>query len=128
MVHVKFETAVLASEKGFPKLNTGYGYNENGQIVDPCFSKATCEAQYQWQLQDWLREKHKIHVAVSPWKESFVSSNRKQHRTVYEGNVINEKDNWRTIQLSSFSKNYEDCMEDCLIFALNLIINNCNKQ
>jgi hypothetical protein len=122
MADINFKTAILAKEKEFPDLGKRYAYNKDGMVVDPFYSESVCEIQSQDDLKTWLREKHRIHITISPWKESFVSSGRKQNRTMYEGNIINEKDSWRIVQINSFSKKYEDCMDECLVFALELII------
>ena len=61
---VKFELAKLLKEKGFPLKNTGYAYNKNGELVDPCFSIWECEAPTIAEIVMWLYEKHGIWISV----------------------------------------------------------------
>lgn len=130
MISVSFDVAKKMKEKSIYAVSSSMNghslYNEEGQKItsmvygknemEKCFSRPSQE-----KLCQVLRETYKIHCSVAPWRESFVSSGIKQHRTVYEGNVIDEKNDWKTNQISSFSKEHAQCMDECLLFALNLI-------
>jgi hypothetical protein len=131
---IKFETAVLAKEKGFDE-QTRNAFDENGEEIfcDPCSNSVRLVGlgnrqghkwwnskeigKYarpsQFLLQRWLREVHKIHIEI-----------------LYGQKANSENEYWyyTTIQVDKKKKktlvcndDYEEALENALVQALNLI-------
>lgn len=66
---VSFELSKMLKEKSYPLSNTGYGYNNDGNLADPCFSNIICEAPAIADVVMWLYEKHGIWVLVD-WSQT----------------------------------------------------------
>lgn len=132
---VEFATAKLAKEKRYDEVTTGrLGfslYNEEGQKITSCAyferERNTCFLRpTQEELQTWLREKHRIHLSVSPWKDEMNDAEpeanpKESFQVLYEGNVIDVDDDWNTFSDFSYHHSYEECLEALLIEGLNLI-------
>lgn len=102
---VSFEIAKLLKEKGFPLKNTGYAYNKNGELVDPCFSIWECEAPTIAEVVMWIYEKHGIWVSVNYGKGSQTW-----------GYIICENENKenRHFGFDKLNQAYEAAIEYCL--------------
>lgn len=132
---IEFATAKLAKEKGFDVVTSGgFGfslYNEAGEKISSCayFEKEreTCFLRpYQEDLAKWLREKHRIHVSVNPWKDEMNDADAKEipeegFQVLYEGNIIDINNNWNSFYNYSYYHFYEECLEALLIEGLKLI-------
>lgn len=95
-------TEKLAVKIGFlQKRRTGYGKIPKTTLVD---------------IQDWLRDTHRIHCSVAPWEDKELSEDE-----LYEGNVIDVNRNWNTSLINSFFDGYYPCLESCIIFALQIL-------
>ena len=127
---IKFETAVLAKEKGFDE-QTRNAFDENGEEIfcDPCSNSVRLvglgnrQGHKWWNsqeigkyarptqslLQRWLREVHNIHITIT----SISQESWQYHITKVRdslGKLYNED-----------YDDYEEALEDALVGALNLI-------
>jgi len=106
---VKFETAVLAKEKGFESYKNCITFPST--IKD--FKKSNL-AVTQSLLQKWLREIHNIDIMIIPKYKDLGK---------FYGCIL-EVDNKKTISnLGSNFKNYEEALEKGLLEGLKLIEN-----
>jgi hypothetical protein len=107
---ITFETAKLANEKGFPKLDYGYEYDKGGCVVDPTFYKGDYSIPSQSLLQRWIREKHnlKLWVAFNYTKEWFCY-------------YVNQYDDTVILNADLREATYEEALEKGLIEGLKLI-------
>lgn len=104
-------TEKLAVKIGFlQKRRTGYGKIPKTTLVD---------------IQDWLREIHKIHCSVAPWRDC---SNVMSKDAMYEGNVIDENDDWNVSLINSFYKDHYYCLEACINHSLQILKNRHGKE
>ena len=119
---VNFEIAKLLKEKGFPLKNTGYAYNKNGELVDPCFSIWECEAPTIAEVVMWLYEKHKIWISVGGdynYKFKFEIHTWKWYeieKTYRLGHTVLGESFWDTSSkaFDSPTEAYEAAIEYCL--------------
>lgn len=121
MRQISFETAALAYKKQF-RNGSFAAYDINGKITSPYYSgiykngeyeNGDCvyEAPYQEELLEWLRNKHKCFIVVSP---------------KFYGNVVNWKvqvifDACNSLDNNGDFLSYEDALEFGLKLALEYI-------
>lgn len=121
---VKFETARLAREKGFPQELGSYHYDHvfdneltYGRATEQSFSEDMTAAPTQSLLQRWLREKHDIHCVIEV--------GTRNGNNVFEANLRSDSFDDEQIDESESSEytfnTYEKALEDCLVDALNCI-------
>ena len=95
---ISFLTAKLLKEKGFPLKNTGYAYNKNSELVDPCFSIWECEAPTIAEVVMWLYEKHGIWISVIDISPSHIlweyQISRKEVGLIYSSSQYPVKHNY----------------------------------
>lgn len=103
MKFIELETAKLAKEKGFPLT-----------IIKPNGEYIIYSAPYQVELQDWLRDKHNIHIYVNHYEFSVKSGNG------YYFHIGKSIMNSNTKYTGKY-ESYEDALEDGLYEALKLI-------
>ena len=136
---VSFNTAVLGKEIGFDEFcNDVYidylqdtEYSKKGvflskdSILKGCNSFSYSNEYYkvisapqQTILQKWLREKHLLHIEIY----GFVSGDEETRQ--YYHCIRNMKKYSDLTDDSETFDEYEDCLEDGLLTALNLIKNN----
>lgn len=132
---IGYDTALLAKEKGFDELCNHYIWSdsESKQPLDVVRSsnKGRPCKQEQWEdeekgkrvftisvptqslLVKWLREKHKIDVAIIPGGHTYMAQ------------IIdkNKKEGFRTVKVEDVKifKSYEQALEHALFEALKLI-------
>lgn len=137
---IKFETAILAKEKGFD-WNTTHWYNRNEHLlekfveVDDIIKSITIGDIYkhivsvphilaptQNVLQKWLRDIHKIEISITP-TSSQLDFSEGYNYYVYDRNTTYEF--WSTPDncvIGEYSHSiYEDALEESLLHSLNLI-------
>jgi hypothetical protein len=118
---ISFNTAKLAKEKGFDISGNDFYYdlgNNNELSVGYYSSYAysqrklnlTLLAPNQSLLQKWLREKHKLHVAVYPIKDKWDGDVR----------ILTGKINNSPVDFFGYDS-YEEALEVGLYEALKLI-------
>jgi len=122
---IKFETAVLAKEKGFVNRSTEK-WCDNVEGQEPVLTTGTSslyhplftnnqdiyhefEAPTQSLLQRWLREVHKIHITITS-----ISQESWQYHITKVGDSLGKLYN-------EDYDDYEEALEDALVHALNLI-------
>ena len=130
---IEFTTAKLAKQKGFIlPLDTNRSYfNNSGSIHPYNWYKSDelydyTDAPTQDELKTWLREKRRIHVSVNPWKDEMDDADPEEipeegFQILYEGNIIDVNDDWRTVYDFSYYNDYYECLENLLVEALKLI-------
>jgi len=134
---IKFETAKLAKEKGFD-IDVNHFISQYGKDGGIVFSESVDYDNYnhknwnndnrvnlfsaptQSELQKWLRDKYRIHVSANPWKDEIPNS-IEGFQVLYEGNIIDVNNDWRTVCDFSYYKSYEECLEELFLEALKLI-------
>ena len=121
MKQISFETAALAYKKKF-KLGSFAAYDINGNITSPYYGgifkndeyeNGDCvyEAPYQEELLEWLRNKHKCFIVVSPKFYDKV--------VVWKVQVI--FDSCNSLDNNEDFLTYEDALEFGLKLALEYI-------
>jgi len=119
--YISYEIAKLLTEKGFiipydsfrgvyingifKRLNpgTGYGYNSDDEVI------AVCSLQL---AMKWLREVHKIHVAIYPYGD--YSCDNYQFDVYKDGNFVVSKDDGYIT--------YEDACEAAIKYCIENLI------
>lgn len=124
MRRISFETAKLAAEKGYYE-GCDYIYDIHGNIIyiDNCvfgiIPEYCCPAPYQEELQEWLREKKRIHICIDvPYVDKEEDPYPGYSYQLYytsRGTALccQRKDNQRS--------SYEETLEIALTDALNKI-------
>ena len=77
-----------------------------------CYDTIPCPLWQQ--VQEWLREKHDVHIVIDPAKE--------KGKLTYYGSVVSDLVNEEVYCIEGFDT-YEECLEDALLDGLNLIEN-----
>lgn len=123
---IKFETAVLAKEKGFdvqsdhwfqyrPYNNSYVLFDSSDNLLSPRFDEGDLWCPTQSLLQRWLREVHFIDVVIYP---SFMGSEMNYYYLVFS-----KRDFDNIIQGETNNYTYEEAFEAGLQKALKLIDN-----
>lgn len=115
---IKYETAILAKAKGYPQNLAEYHYTNiwpdtllNGPVTEDPFPENGYTAPTQTSLQRWLREKYDMHLTVGP-------TDRGRYLTDVYHDSFPENDEYEE---EDFALSYEEGVEHCLVFLLNLI-------
>ena len=121
MQTVCFETAKLAKEKGFDAPVCSW-YNFSGLFIkgwEDELQRASndkkfpsCLAPNQYQLSDWLRVEHNLHIEILYDYENDNTSYHYAIRTIGKENGRDWKEDYAT---------YEECLETALQEALKMI-------
>ena len=109
---IKFDTAILAKEKGFDYDTDDY-YSSKTKVTSVSYNEYPAPTQSL--LQKWLREKHNIHIVVNigiPHGSKYCS---------FYSNVIRFNKTHKSKFRSEFYKSHEDALESGLFNALELI-------
>jgi hypothetical protein len=114
---IEFETAKLATEKGYVLRFAGYNYSEenNYELSLNVYTKEDLikfkifAAPTQSFLQKWLRETHGFHIFITP-----------REKDNYQYNFTNNNNTDITLKNNGF-KTYEEALEKALQSVLNLI-------
>jgi hypothetical protein len=125
---ISLNTAKLAKEKGFPQIPSQEDiggtnflmYYPDGHIrgfwFNPYdYAEETARAATQSLLQKWLREEHRMHIAVMPWSKTTWW---------YQVEGIEIYDDPNGVLLSDScteSDTYEEALECGLLKSLGLI-------
>ena len=109
---ISFETAQLAKEKGF-SIGCDWQYDECGYIGDSLCMPHYFKAPFQYQLLDWLRERHKLHIEIG-------YDDLRWYYIIYKPEV---DENYNVNIFKNFAgiNNYNNCLERALQEALKLI-------
>ena len=125
MQRIKFETAKLATKKGYPTCrekyySCQYSLWTNNQTLYH-YSAGTCllysdliPALYQAELQEWLRNKHGVSVLIyldETLSYIWTITGLHPQASIQEFHQSNEV----------WCGHYEDCLEDGLRTALSLL-------
>ena len=105
---LQINTLKLAEDAGFVNITKTDWENKRSSLND---------------IQDWLRDIHKIHCSVAPWGDESISGVE-----IYEGNVIDVKDDWNTSIINNYYDSYYECLEDCIVFALKILKEKYGKE
>lgn len=138
---IKFETALLAKEKGFPfdhscgfdsefyvtkRTRVKWGRKvayEVGDLEKDMTDQTCCDyrdvkgqnrlyAPTQDELQEWLREEHKIYIAILPFNPE---------KDIFELHIYYKKNNEYKDSITTEVGSYIEVLENGLIEALNFI-------
>jgi predicted transcriptional regulator len=123
---VKFETALLASEKGFNYMKANcYGDNlaydtgvHKGKLIQAGTTLNNVLAPNQSLLQRWLREFHEISVKV----DDFYTNSKIRYDYIVCKLGHQEESH------SELYETYEEALEVALVEALNMIKNGKKKK
>lgn len=113
---VQYETAELAERKGFIADTMAFYWKDTkGLVEDTTYAwhhGMHLPAPTQATLQKWLRDRHDIHCEVCV----YANDNGKDY---FKGDIIADKfvDDGGVNDIRFAT--YEECLEDCLIDALN---------
>lgn len=118
---VSFEAAKLAKNNNFPYMDYGYGYSDDGLLVDPMFTTVICKAPTQTSLQKWLREVHNIHIMIN-YKPNKKMWDAMAYSLLLSGKEFtNEYFIWKNLDNLDDYNTYEEALENGLIEALKII-------
>lgn len=114
---ISFETAKLCKEKRIVIPYTNYAYSSNGKDLFRIWDERE-KPERNWKdkipvyglhvLQKWLREVHKIEIAVQWFDKGYIKTVKKQP---FKNNTY-RMETWNS---------YEEALEMALFEALNLI-------
>lgn len=117
---VSFETAQLAVEKGYEEDCLGGIYDIYGNIINiddyglGIIPQYCCQAPYQAELQQWLREKHGVSVLVElddTLSYYWIIAPLHPESSILESKIAQEV----------WCGHYEDCLESGLQAALKMM-------
>lgn len=121
---ISLETAILCKQKGISIPYTNYAYSSNGDTLFRIWEKRE-KSERDWKnkipayklhvLQKWLREVHKIEIAVQWFDKGYIKAVKKHP---FKAN---------TYRMETWSS-YEDALEAALFEALNLIQDEGNNK
>lgn len=120
MRKVSFETAKLAAEKGYDEDCLGGIYDIYGNIINiddyglGIIPQYCCQAPYQAELQQWLREKHGVSVLVElddTLSYYWIMAPLHPESSILESKIAQEV----------WCGHYEDCLESGLQAALKMV-------
>lgn len=131
MKDLKYNTAKLAQEKGFPKKFCTFGISKSENIhctvsqcnlwdnIMPCCSQS--------ELQKWVREIHKIHIEIKPTpfgQENFKWTFKLGLMEISSIPNIMRKNSYSTLakENESYFDSYEEALEEGLLESLKLLI------
>lgn len=116
---IQFETAKLAKEKWFDNpCRTHYStdgllHKATQPITHKSLRSGGCLASYQYELMDWLRVKHNIHIEISI--ENFTDG------YIWQYQILTIGEDHSILKFDGEFKGYNDCLEFALQEALKLI-------
>lgn len=129
MIHISFDTAKLAFEKGYKvgcascytagdkrrwTLHNGSSFkngDDNGNLI--------YEAPYQSELQEWLRNEHKIHIVVM--QSNLPMTDLQTDKWEWGYNIVMVDNPTEDLSVRMGYETYEDALEVGLYEALNII-------
>lgn len=110
---ISYKTAELARKKGFVYKTYAFYWTDTKQlIIDDYFAEHSgvhLSAPTQSLLEKWLRNFHKIHIAVYPIKEFWEGDVRKLDKKINSSFITLE---------AGIYKTYEEALEAGLLEAL----------
>ena len=129
MIRISFKTAKLACEKGY-KVGCDKCYTAKGKYLWPPYygnsfkngdDNGDCmyEAPYQAELQEWLRNEHKIHIVVIQTNLPMIEPQTDQWEWGID--VVRVDDPNKSLCLKMGYETYESALEVGLYEALNII-------
>ena len=118
--HVDFDTAKLLAEAGFnePCKTLVYIDATDWDGKGDIFDRAYCPVPTQSLAARWLREKHRIHVAVMPHAEEWYWELRNTNGSFLTGSAYHNR----------MFPSYEEALEAGLREAFEHIINQPKQQ
>ena len=121
---ISFETAKLCKEKGIVIPYTNYAYSSDGKDLFRIWDERE-KPERNWKdkipvyglhvLQKWLREVHKIEIAVQWFDKGYIKAVKKHP---FKNNTY-RMETWNS---------YEEALEMALFEALNLISDEGNNK
>lgn len=129
MIHISFDTAKLACEKGY-KVGSDRFYTKerkhglcfithNKKVVNGEEDRIYYEAPYQAELQEWLRNEHKIHIVVMQSNLPMTEPQTDEWEWGYNIVMVDNPNECLSVRMGY--NTYEDALEAGLYEALNII-------
>lgn len=129
---ITFETAKLAKEKGFVDGSINAFIEDSYGTGETCFGKIWstgnfidneiedfCLAPYQEDIQNWLREKHNIHIVIYQSNLPLTEPPTNKWEWGYMTEEINNpNENYKT---GWYFQSYEEAKEAGIVAALKQI-------
>lgn len=113
--HVTFEQAQLLKEKGFDEICFSW-YSDRGDRILYGVREEDFKAPEHWQVVEWLRVKHGIHIWVEPYNDEELSL------VLYENKIIDTKDDWNDSSDYTFYHSSQEAYSAAFDYVLNDLI------